>query len=255
MNRSHAQAGIAVLALVILTACDQVAVLDVPGVGYEVTSTGRKLYLSWDSVPGAESYRIRLDDSVFTDTVKSLVLTEPVASIAVSALGNGMESAAWTLNTSATRTDEVEVWGTSTPGRPNAFGFSSAGACWTYSLSDTLQWSNIDFVLDDEMDSRSVHFRSPDGMSPPLNVRDNRVVESGQPDFDAAVRAPDTLYDEPYRCEAGKLYFLWVDPSGDGWDSEEDLFGKAYVETEAGGKVVLKVACQSIPGLLWLKTD
>ncbi|UCG44267.1 MAG: hypothetical protein JSU73_06590 [candidate division WOR-3 bacterium] len=255
MKNRPAQALSAIVALLVWTACDQVSGLDVPGVGYEVMSTGRQLYLSWDSVPGAERYRILLDDSAFTDTSTSLVVEGPVASIAVTALSQDTESPAWTLSTSATTTDEVEVWGTSATDRPNAFGFSSAGVCWTYSLADTLQWSSVDFVLDDEMDSVVVLFRSPDGLSPPLNSRDNRIAEAGPVEFDAVVSAPDTLYDEPHRCEPGRLYFLWVDPSGDGWDDDEDLFAKALVESVEGGRVVLKVACQSIPGLLWLKTD
>lgn len=255
MKSSLAEVAAVLLAVLVWTACDQVSALDVPGASYEVTSTGRQLYLSWDSVPGAERYRIRLDDSVFTDSATSLVVETPVASIAVTALSQDMESAAWTLNTSATTTEGVEVWGTSAAGQPNAFGFSSAGVCWTYSLADTLQWSSVDFVLDDEMDSLIVHFRSPDGMSPPLNSRDNRIAQAGLVEFDAAKSAPDTLYDEPHPCQPGMLYFLWVDPSGDGWDDDEDLFAKALVESVDGGRVVMRVACQPIPGLLWLRTD
>ncbi|UCG44116.1 MAG: hypothetical protein JSU73_05770 [candidate division WOR-3 bacterium] len=220
---------------------------------YEATGHGNKLKLEWDSVAGALGYRVRYDGRTMVTSDTEYTVDTASKVVEVTAFNEVGESQAVTVDCEAVVTASIEVYGKSdsSPDHPQAFGFATDGKVITYALSESSNWPMVDYIMDDE--SGPMDFSSPNTYWPPYNNEDNTIADAPTTDFDAATNADGDFYTKLEAVE-GMVYYLWIDPSANGWDLE-DNFAKAKVMSIAGKKVTLKLAFQTIPGLSWLVTD
>jgi hypothetical protein len=255
MKRLAFVAALALVAVVLNIACDEILELDKPGnFEYEATDSGNALKLTWSAVTDAAGYRVKIDGTTEETSNTEYTVDTPAKMIEVTAYNGAVESDPVEVDCEPVITTSIEVYGVTdpSPDHPSGFGFKSDGAAVTYAVSDSASWPVIDYVMDDK--TQAMSFRSPNAYTPPLNAEDNTTAEVlGTTDFDAAKNADGDFYNVKEAIE-GAVYYFWIDPNANDWDLE-DHFAKAKVESFAGTKVVLKLAYQTVPGLSWLVTD
>ncbi len=255
MKRLAFVAALALVAVVLNIACDEILELDKPGnLTYEATDSGNKLKLEWDAVTDAAGYRIKIDGDTKETTNTDYTVDTPAKMIEVTAYNGAVESDAVEIDCEAVVTATIEVYGKSdpSPDHPSGFGFTTDGAAVAYALSEAANHPKIDYVMDDEVDG--MNFKSPNGYTEPYNEEDNSAVEASGTDFDAEELAPDQGWLTEHPCVEGAVYYFWIDPNANLWDLE-DNFAKAKVVSIVDKKVTLKLAFQTIAGLGWLVTD
>lgn len=248
--------GIALVAVFMTTGCDELITdLTTPNVTFIAINDGAQLRLTWAPVTDAEGYKVEVDDSTYTITATTYDVAGPAKTVSVRAYAGTVEGQQWTKNLSAVITATLDVYGKSDPNpdHPSGLGFDANGMCLAYTLDSSQNHPLLDFVMDDTQDGDML-FCSPNRYTPPFNDKDNAVAEASGTDFDAERFAAGDFY-TAHSCVTGLVYYFWIDPSANGWDAVEDHFGKVKVLSLQGTKVTMKLALQTVPGLLWVRTD
>lgn len=235
-------------------------ILEVPDVDFEVHNEGQMVRFAWYDIENADFYRIFADD-VVVDTAYG-----PVYDAWIQAKKYGVtafsvlygESDPGEVDLKPVTTNNVEVWGDTDPdtSHHSGYGFNTLGVAITYSLSDTSNWPYIDHWISSYISP--MLFASPDiwiGYSGPFNNERNYTANSGSTIFDDLDMAlPPGSYWNYTDIIEGSVYFLWIDPTANGWDNNTDHFAKIKVVAVSGLKVTMKIAYQVVPGLRWLVT-
>jgi hypothetical protein len=246
----------AIIAVVMLTGCEESVTLDTPDVDYTVTDEGATLSLSWIEITDADGYIIYADgDSIDEVTTTAYDATVPAAEYEVTAYAGEDESNPATIDCAPVITTGLEVWGNTDPdtAHPSGFGFNTSGTAVAYALSNSANHPLIDFYINSAVSP--MEFWSPHHHSPPYNDEVNAMANSGTTDFDAfdIADAPGGYLTQE-DIAANAVYSFWIDPTNNGWDDATDYFGKLQVEGINGLLVTMQVAFQPISGLRWCVT-
>ncbi len=277
---------LAAIAVLVLVA----GYFDAPAVanlGYEVVADtsdgpggGVKLYWDfpegWNPGTGSGSgcyageggdtsyFRIYADGTVLGTTDTNVFnVYKPSITLEVVAVYGRVESDPLTLDFSVVETQTLELWTSNDPSpeHPSCFGFNDNGSAFSYSISgqDT---GKIDYCLDLGQ-SNLPAFTSPSAHVPAVNAEDNSTsTESGSYSALGIVAPPGLHYNASTSILEGGVYGFWLNEGGV-YDASADRFGKisaesVTIEGTSGGKyiykVVLRLACQTAPGLRWVKT-
>lgn len=252
---------LSIAALLVLVGCEGEVVLEAPDVTYQVQDNGATLALSWIEVADADGYYIYAD-GVVIDTVETTTYdaTTPAQVYGVAAYAGEDTSSITEIDCTPVETSNITVYGNSDPApdHPSAIGFTTNGNCVTLALSDSTNWSDVDFYFDDANFS-TITLVSPGDHTPPYNSEENASVNSGT-DYDGLdiCDAPGN-YSTQTTLATNAVFSLWIDPDADGWDAENDHFGKMRIESISGSTapytVVITVAYQPIEGLRWVVTQ
>jgi len=251
---------VASFALVIV-GCEPIDTPPVENLNYTIVNDqdgnpGGGLKLTWSAPADAEpdEYIVSVDgvDQVAVETTEDYVYT-PGAKIEVFAVYNEDKSAAVELDFGVVETT-LEVWSVDDldPAHPSAFGFADDGNASTYAVSVESNWPMIDYYI-----ASGPNLASPsDHLPTPINNEENaNSSETGTYDgLDIVSETGVGKYLTNRDLTNGGLYGLWLDPTGDGYDTG-DHFGKAVVTGIDGNKVSIKVAYQKVGGLRWVVVD
>jgi hypothetical protein len=244
-------------AILLLVSCESSVTLTAPNVTAAAINDGATLRLTWTEVSDADGYYIYAD-GVAIDTLDadatSYDATVPALLYEVTAYAGEDESDADQIDCEAKVTATLDVWdNTEPPPNPSGFGFNTSGTAVAYQLTDTTNWTNLDYYI---LGGTPQQFVSPNGHTPPYNNEGNVTKNSGSTDFDALTIADAPgAYTSPTNITANAVYYFWIDPTDNGWDASTDYFGKIKVEAISGKKVTMKLAIQLIPGLRWCVTE
>jgi hypothetical protein len=246
---------IALAALIIFVGCEEEIALTAPVVDYTVTDNGATLRLTWDEVEDADGYYIYADGAVVATideaTTTTYSATTPAQVYAVAAYAGDDTSATDEVDCEPEETASLDVYDISEPPpNPSGFGFNSSGTAVTYSLTDTTNWGNIDFYIEDAPQ----RFFSPHhgGYNNQVNVTQN----SGSTEYDTLnIAAAPGGYSSQTDIADGAVYYFWIDPTDNGWDNSTDYFGKIKIEAISGTQITMTLAFQRIAGLRWCMTD
>jgi hypothetical protein len=177
----------------------------------------------------------------------------PCVEVEVRAVWDGVESGGVVLDLAATETPTLEVFSMDDPdpNHPSGFGFRPTGSVIAYSLSAGTDNDKIDYFI-----ASGLKITSPSERVPAINDKRNTTsIETGDYDNLKVVSPCDNgLYVTSRELENGSLYGLWIDPSADGY-STDDHFAKALVTGIDGYKVTLRLSYQSVGGLRWVVGD
>lgn len=253
MKRSLIAAIVAVLALA-GTGCDSQVALETPYVTTQAVNGGGALRLTWEEVSGAKSYEIKTDASTFEVDSTSCEVSTPTATIEVRAVsGSSKSDSAAVIDCRIVETS-IEVSGVLHPDTMDAFGFSPEGVAVPYTLK-LVNFPKLDYFLDDTDTSLSpVGLVNPGREpSPKWNSKGNKVKGPFLVDYDAVeiADAPGSSYVGQVRLSADAVFHLWLDPTKDGWSSD-DHFAKVKVVSMDGSKATLKIGYQKVRGIRWL---
>ncbi len=244
-----------------LTSCDNGETANDLGLTYTVTNNGLDVDLSWDEIEGADYYVISVDGTDIDTTTDNTVTTYTVTSdnagavITVTAVGADLSAQ---VDFTAKANSNVEVWEASGAGN-SAVGFDQDGNASTYSITDNSNYSLFDFYLNDwepgTVDPASITIVSPDimpdGSTPGYNDEENYSTAWG-----SGVVAPNTGYLQYYPNSGGIVssasYALWIDPSGNGWDTNDHFVKIDVTSIGSDGKVTMNLYYQVEGGLLWV---
>lgn len=226
-----------------------------PSVTYEPILEGTELRLSWSAVQDAEGYKVYVDGAEEADiTGTSYDVAGPAKTVGVSAYGDGDETNQWTLDLGPTITTSLTVYGRgdTASAHPSGFGFVTDGTAVTYPLSDSSNWPNLDFYLEDV--GVPMTLCSPDVRN--YNTKFNGSIEAATTNFDALDIAAlvDAGYTDQTELAVNGVYSIWIDPNANGWDDTNDHFGKIHILSISGHTVTMKLAYQRVSGLLWVVT-
>jgi len=237
--------------LVLIVACQTPVTLEKPNVSWTVKDEGATLGLSWYPVTGADGYKVYYDgnttaDSTFTAT--NIDISTPHKSVKIEAY-NGSEVADSTISTAAEDASTITVYAISDPTHNDcSFGFLTDGAAVAYDVTNSADYTKIDYVLEDR--TVPLSFWSPNEYTPQYNAKINGSLAAGT-DFDAVKTAPTSgTYTTKTELTVNSVYALWMGTSTS-WLAT-DHFAKAKVESVSGTTVTLKLAYQPIGGLRWL---
>jgi len=229
--------------------------LPTPSVTYQVTTNnyGGGLSLTWDQIADADGYLIYAD-GICVDTVSGSTYTAlvPAKKYEVYAYRSNNHSHPGVVNIAPVVTSNLDVWDYSDPdpSHPSGFGFYESGIAQAYSVSDTTYWPMIDQYID-----WLFSLISPDQHVPPYNGEANFTKNSLSTSFDDKDIADQPGYYFNYSPIASdSVYYLWIDPTNDGWDNSTDHFSKIKVVAINGLRVTLTLAYQPVHGLRWLVT-
>jgi hypothetical protein len=226
--------------------------LATPGVTREAISEGAALRLSWPAVPNALSYEVTADDSIYTTVSTVFTVTALSATIEVRAVRGSRRSDPATIDCRIAETTGFAVYGISDTGasRYCAFGVNHDGTVSTY-LPGPLDQPYVDFYADDVVFPGSMYLINAGDRH--WNSRGNTLKYAGTAAYEEAklADAPGTGYFAQSALEVGKVYYLWLDPTSDGW-SLDDRYAKAKVVSISGTLVTMQLGCQKIQGLRWL---
>jgi len=228
---------------------------EAPQVSIEAVDTGKVLRLSWTAVPGADSYRVTFDGAGLTTTGLSVDIGGPMQLMSVYALSGTLKGDAAYIDCTPV-VSTFTVYSDSDTTKPCAFGFAPDGTATDYLLQPQ-NYTYLDFVVDDKY--TPVGLVNAGDYLWPQSPKLNGLIEASWSDFDAYDMAASTGagYMTQSAISAGGLYAFWNGLNAH-W-STGDRFCKAKVISieQAGSaqKVTMKVACQKIGGLRWLKTQ
>jgi hypothetical protein len=232
--------------------CEGEVTLEAPDVTYTAEDNGATLRITITEVADADGYIIYADgDSIDETTTLSYDATTPAAKYEISAYSGDTESDKTEIDCAPAVTPSLDVWDMSEPPpNPSAFGFNTSGTAVAYQVSDTTNWTLIDYYIEDSPQ----RFFSPHHNN--YNNEVNVTVNSGSTDFDALdiADAPGG-YSSQTDISSGAVYYFWIDPTNNGWDNSTDYFGKIKIEGISGTQVTMKLAFQLIAGLRWCVTS
>lgn len=237
--------------LVLIVACQAPVTLEKPNVSVTVKDEGATLGLSWFPVTGATGYKVYYDGNTTADTTftaTNIDISTPHKSVKVEAY-NGSDVADSTISTAAADAATITVYAISDPTHYNcAFGFTSDGTPAAYDVTNTGDYTKIDYILEDR--AVPLSFWSPNEYTPQYNTKINGSLAAGT-DFAAVKTAPTSgTYTTKTELTVNSVYALWMGTSTN-WLAT-DHFAKAKVESVSGTMVTLKLAYQPIGGLRWL---
>lgn len=253
------EAGLTTMEYIIIEV--HLASLDKPSVSYEVLYDGGTLKLFWAAIANADGYYIYADGNrIYSTTGNQYDATTAAAIYEVSAYAGATESESDTIDCTPIVTTNITLWGNSDPNpdHPSGLGFLSDGSAVALPVSDSANWPNLDYYIDD------FNYNNPTLESPNIayyNNENNTGVNSGLLIFDSLTMAESSSgnYSIHTTLHEFNVYSLWIDPNFNGWDNTVDHFGKMKVESIAGSSapymVEITVAYQLIPGLRWLVTQ
>jgi hypothetical protein len=247
-------AALAALLVLAGTGCDTNVTPETPHVMSQAVDGGGALRLSWEEVTGAKSYEIKTDASTFEIDSTSYAVSTPTATIEVRAVsGSNKSDSASVIDCRIVETT-IEVSGYLNPdSMESGFGFDADGIAVAYTL-DLPNFPSLDYWLDDGDTSLSpVGLVNPGRDKEKWNNKGNKIKGPISVDYDSVevADAPGSSYVEQLRLAAGVVYYLWLDPTKDGW-STDDHFAKANVVSMDGSKVTLKIGYQKVKGIRWL---
>ena len=256
---------IAMAALIILVGCEGEVTLDTPSVTYEVGDNGGSLTLTWVEITDADGYYIYADDAVVDTlddpTTTTYTTSTPAQVYGVTAYAGSDESTADEVDCTPVETMNITVYGNSDPApdHPSGIGFTTSGNCVTLALSDSTNWIDIDFYFDDANFTFITIVSPSDHLPNPYNDEENFTSDSGT-DYDGLdIADPSGTYISQRTLAEGAVLSLWIDPDHDGWDDENDHFGKMSIESISGSaapySAVITVAYQPVAGLRWVVTQ
>lgn len=238
--------------LLVGTGCDTIVTLDKPVVSAAAldTDNGGTLRLTWTVVTDAVSYEITTDDSVYTTTSTSFDVTTPSVTVEVRAVNGNDESDPATIDCGLVETTSLTLYDKSDPEptHPSGLAFKTDGTAIGYSLDDANK-AAIDFVVDSMV---GLYNAGNYGWS--QNIEGNALQDAAVTVFDDATLAPvPGNYWTGQAIAANGVYYIWLDPTDNGWDVN-DHYAKIKVESwEPSTKtLVLKLAYQPVGGLRWL---
>ncbi len=259
---------VALVAILILVGCEGEVTLEAPDVTWTVPDAdeGAVLSLSWDAVEDADGYIIYADDDSIDEVTAApweYDADVPAAVYGVSAYSGDDESDITEVDCAPVVTTNITVYGNSDPdpAHPSGIGFTAAGNCLTLAISDPTTWPDIDFYFNDTNPTQGlIDLVSPGDHLPPYNTEENASANTGETDFASVVIADAPgAYSTQTELLENAVYSLWIDPDADGWDAENDHFGKMKVESITGAAapytVVITCAYQLIEGLRWVVTE
>ncbi|MBN2380019.1 hypothetical protein JXM67_09490 [candidate division WOR-3 bacterium] len=178
----------------------------------------------------------------------------PCVKIEVYAMYDLVKSEPKELSFLAVETENFRVWTINdpSPDHPNAFGYSTGGLVSSYTVGNSGDWPHIDFWINTGPMLVSPFDHSPEPLNDEVNAAS---VETGTYD-DLGLVAPtgQALYSTQQNLEVNDLLGLWIDPDAAGY-TDDDNFGKLYVEAIDGEGLTLKLAYQTVTGLRWVCTE
>lgn len=252
-----------VAALLIFISCGDEVALEAPDLSYTVEDNGATLTITWFEIADADGYYIYADGAVVdTVAVTNYSATTPAAVYGVSAYAGEDESDVSNIDCTPEETTNLTVYGNSDPdpAHPSGIGFNTSGTCVTLAISDSTTWLDIDYFFNDNNPTYGpIDIVSPGDHVPPYNSEDNASSNSGT-DYDG-LEIADALgdYSTQTALVDGAVFSLWIDPDADGWDDDNDHFGKMSVLSITGAAapytVTITVAYQPVAGLRWLVTN
>jgi hypothetical protein len=257
---------IALVAILVLVGCEEEVTLVAPNVTIQVIDNGATIRLTWTEVTDADGYYI-YRDGVIVDTIDEATTTTydadtPAQLYEVSAYAGENESATDQIDCGPVETTSLTVYGNSdpNPAHPSGFGFNTSGTAVPLALSDSTNWPDLDYYLNDANPTQGlIDIVSPGDHVPAYNDQENASSNSGT-DYDGLdiADAPGS-YSTQTELAENAVFSLWIDPDGDGWGATNDHFAKMQVESISGATapytVVITCAYQTIPGLRWVVTD
>ncbi|MEO0216579.1 MAG: hypothetical protein ABIL14_06150 [candidate division WOR-3 bacterium] len=253
---------ILLVAFILWMGCEKEVTLTAPDVDYTVTDNGGTLRLEWAEVADADGYIIYADDEVVdTVDVTSYDATIPAKVYGVQAYAGDNTSDITEIDCTPVVTQNIVVYGNSDPdpNHPSGLKFNTDGTASAISLG-TPPNPDVDFYFNDYNPYQgSIELTSPDEHSPVYNDEENAGKDAGTTNFDDAdnADAPGSGYLTKVPLNNGAVYYLWIDPNANGWDTQ-DHYGKMKVVnisgTSAPYTVTINVAYQKIPGLRWCVT-
>ncbi|MBN2466224.1 hypothetical protein JXD38_11440 [candidate division WOR-3 bacterium] len=219
-----------------------------PDVVYQLLNKGAALRLTWGTVPDANFYEVRIDDSVHAITDTNYQVTEPCATLEVRAAKGSRKSDPAVIPVGMVETAPVVIYGMSDPdtAHHNGFGIDTAGTVTTYRLISA-NYAKLDFYADDNRGD-SIFLISA-GI---LGTKGNVLKDAGTSVYDEAELADTTGYADENLLVMDGVYYLWLDPTNNGW-STDDHFAKTKISQVSGRLVSMEVVgYQRVGGLRWL---
>jgi|Deesub1362B_J571_1020462.scaffolds.fasta_scaffold05353_2 hypothetical protein len=226
-----------------------------------ILNNGGGLRFEWDSVDGADGYRVYVDGALqYEGTNTYFEWTTPAQKIEVVAYAGDKESTPKTFNFAAT-TGTSEIYERSGTGN-SAFGWDANGYGSSYSVLDTANFSNFDFYVDDftggSVDPANIHLVSPDYnfFGNPFNSQSTGFYEKTTSD-PSDIAPTSGNYETPYSSfvlKENASYFLWIDSNANDQIDEQDNFARIdIVSIGTDGKITFNWVYQPYSGLRWLK--
>ncbi|MGC8894085.1 MAG: hypothetical protein ACP5QG_04475 [candidate division WOR-3 bacterium] len=213
---------------------------------YEVADNGRSVLVSWDAVDGASWYRVSVDgvavDSVQAGSGTSFKIPSEQAGkvIKVEAVGTDISEE---IDLSPYRTELILF----SREDPDTLHPEAAGLDYyyfeRYFISDTANWSRIDFYIGDENGDDTTDINSPRVYG--INNEYNMSALWGTGNC-----APDTGYALTTDLVQGGEYALWMS-----YDREwglADNFARIVVDSVDSFRVEISIYYQIEYGLKWV---
>ena len=253
-------------ALLVMVGCDGEITLDTPDVTYTVTDNGATLSLSWIEIVDADGYYI-FADGVATDTLDdpatvTFSATVPAAVYGVQAYAGEDVSGTDEIDCTPYETTNLTIYGNSDPAptHHSGFGFNTNGSCVTLAIGDSTNWLDIDYYFNDANPTHGpIDIVSPGDHVPAYNTEDNASANSGTDYAGLDIADAPGSYSTQTALADGAVFSLFIDPDADGWDAENDHFGKMSVLSITGSTapytVTITVAYQLVEGLRWCVTN
>lgn len=247
----------AFIGILMLVGCEESTAPETPTVTYTVVNGGGGLNLSWGADANVDGFII-YHDGVAVDTVTDATTytdTVPCMVIEVTAYAGDLESDPAEIDCKPIETPSLTVYGNTDPDttHPSGFGFNAGGTAVAYSLSNSSNHPLLDYYINSTVSPAD--FVSPSDHVPPYNAEVNATKNSGSTNYQTVkVADPAGGYSTQTDITANAVYYFWIDPTNNGWDSSTDYFGKIQVTGVNGLAYTLKIAYQKISGLRWCVT-
>ena len=252
---------VSITTLLVLIGCEGEVTLETPEVNYTVTDNGATLRLSWIEISDADGYYIYADgvaiDTIDDPSTTTYDATQPAAIYEVSAYAGEDESDKDMVDCTPVKTSNLTVYGTSDPDptHPSGLAFTNDGTAYAIAVGPSANHPDIDYIFDDT-NFPTMTLTSPNSYSPVYNNEKNMSLDAQVTSFDTVTiaDAPGN-YSTQTTLSSNAVYYLFMDQDDDGWDTDNDHFGKMKVESISGSIVTITVAYQPIAGLRWLVTE
>ena len=244
---------VGVVAIILMVGCEPPAEISTPNVTAEAINNGGVLRLTWTAITDADGYKVFIDGTEAADiTETSYDVETPCKKIEVVAYAGTSESEPATIDLTPVSTSSVEVWPASDPSadHPSGISFGTDGSAQALSIQ-TANHPNIDYYIEDR-NFETAQLMSPlDGNSAVKNTKGNAIAEgSGE----------ENVAPEPGNYESRKplvvngIYWLWFDPTNDGWSAADDHYAKAKVTgyDSATNKYTFEFHYQPQAGIRWV---
>jgi len=220
-----------------------------PHVFCEAVDGGVVLRLHWTAVTSAESYEVRVDDSLYMTTDTSFDVSVPATSIEVASVRGDIKSDPAVINCTVVEST-VEFFGDLASTHANGFGFDAGGSA----VACTLEYPDflkMDFFADyGGWKMKLVNA----GVITGRRKGDALKPASGSYD-DATIADSLGAYSDTLVIKVDSTYYLRISADTTGTWSTNDNFAKARVDSIVEDKVSLTTGFQRLGGLRWLRSQ